>query len=126
MANVSTLTVSLVAETAKFENGLKKAKGTSSGFGKAAGAAMKGAAIATGLLTTAIGALVKQSLALVDQQRKSARTLGTSQAIYAGLALAVQQGYFADLQPIIQIVVGAVVFGLNAAGFYKFAASLTS
>lgn len=46
--------------------------------------------------------------------------------IYAGLALTVQAGYFANLEPVIQIVVGALVFGLNAAGFYKFAASLTS
>ena len=88
MANVSTLTVSLVAETAKFENGLKKSKKSAGAFGKAAGKAMKGAAIATAALTVALSALVKQSLALVDQQRKSARTLGTTQGIYAGLALA--------------------------------------
>ncbi len=45
---------------------------------------------------------------------------------YAGLALAVQAGFFASLEPIIQIVVGALVFGLNAAGFYKFVTSLTN
>jgi hypothetical protein len=46
--------------------------------------------------------------------------------LYAGLALAVQAGFFATLDPIIQIAVGALVFGLNAAGFYKFATSLTN
>ena len=46
--------------------------------------------------------------------------------IYAGLALAVNAGYLANLEPLIQIAVGALVFGLNAAGFYKFATSLTN
>ena len=88
MANISTLTVSLVAETAKFENGLKKAQKSAGGFGAAAAKAIKGAAIAVAGLSAGIAVLVKQSLALVDQQRKTARTLGTSQAIFSGLSLA--------------------------------------
>ncbi len=101
MANISTLTVSLVAETGKFSNGLKKAKKDSSAFGKAAAKAMKGAAIATAAFGAALGALVFQSLKLVDQQRKTARTLGTSQAVFAGLSLA------------------AGIAGLEVAGFTK-------
>ena len=88
MANISTLTVSLTADTAKFDNGLKKAKKTGKGFGKAMGAAFKGVGIAAAALGVGIAALTKQSLALVDQQRKSARTLNTTQGTYAGLALA--------------------------------------
>lgn len=88
MANLSTLTVSLVAETGKFENGLKKARKSSAGFGKAVGAGMKAAAIATALFGGALATLVASSLKLVDQQRKTARTLGTSQATFAGLSLA--------------------------------------
>ena len=88
MANISTLTVSLVADTAKFSSGLKKAKSSAEKFGKAAGAAFKGLAIGAGLLGGALVALTIKSLALVDQQRKTARTLGTTQAVFAGLSLA--------------------------------------
>lgn len=88
MANISTLTVSLVADTAKFSNGLKKGKKNALDFSKAMKGAFKGAAIAAGLLGGALAALVVKSLALVDQQRKTARTLGTTQAIFAGLSLA--------------------------------------
>lgn len=45
---------------------------------------------------------------------------------YGGLALAIGEGYFANLQPVIQIAVGALVFGLNAAGFYKFVSAQTN
>jgi len=45
---------------------------------------------------------------------------------YAALALAIDAGYLANLVPAIQIAIGAVVFGLNAAGFYKFIASMKS
>lgn len=88
MANISTLTVSLVADTAKFSSGLKKAKTNAEKFGKAAGAAFKGLAIGAAVLGGALVALTIKSLALVDQQRKTARTLGTTQAIFAGLSLA--------------------------------------
>lgn len=45
---------------------------------------------------------------------------------YAAFALAIDAGYFADLVPIVQIAIGALVFGLNAAGFYKFATALST
>lgn len=88
MANISTLTVSLVADTAKFSSGLKKAKTSAEKFGKAAGAAFKALAVGTAVLGGALVALTIKSLALVDQQRKTARTLGTTQAVFAGLSLA--------------------------------------
>ena len=88
MANISTLTVSLVADTAKFSNGLKKGKKNALDFSKAIKGAFKGAAVGAGLLGGALVALTVKSLALVDQQRKTARTLGTTQAIFAGLSLA--------------------------------------
>ena len=88
MANISTLTVSLVADTAKFASGLKKARSQAEKFGKLAGKAFKGLGIAAGVLGGALAALTIKSLALVDQQRKTARTLGTTQAVFAGLSLA--------------------------------------
>ena len=88
MANISTLTVSLVADTAKFTNGLKKGSKQSKQFAKAAKASAKAAAAAFAAMGVVIGALVVQSLKLVDAQRKTARTLGTSQATFAGLTLA--------------------------------------
>lgn len=90
MAVASTVTVDFKAQTAKFENGIKKAKKSASGFGSAVGKAMKGAAIGAALLTGATARLVQQSLVLVDTQRKTARTLGTSQRIFAGLSLAAE------------------------------------
>lgn len=88
MANISTLTVSLVADTAKFASGLKKAKTASERFSKAAGGAFKLLAVGAAALGGALVALTVKSLALVDQQRKTARTLGTTQAVFAGLSLA--------------------------------------
>lgn len=88
MANISTLTVSLVADTAKFSNGLKKSRKDASNFSKGIKTAFKAAGVAAIAFGLAMGSLVKQSLALVDQQRKTARTLGTTQAIFAGLSLA--------------------------------------
>ena len=88
MAHISTLTVSLVADTAKFASGLKKARSQAEKFGKLAGKAFKGLGIAAGVLGGALAALTIKSLALVDQQRKTARTLGTTQAVFAGLSLA--------------------------------------
>ncbi len=88
MANISTLTISLVADTAKFSNGLKKARGNSAKFSKAIGGAFKLAAAGAAALVAGLGALIVKSLALVDQQRKTARTLGTTQAVFAGLSLA--------------------------------------
>ena len=88
MANISTLTVSLVADTAKFSNGLKKGKKNALDFSKAIKGAFKGAAVGAALLGGALTALVVKSLEVVDAQRKTARTLGTTQAIFAGLSLA--------------------------------------
>lgn len=88
MANISTLTVSLVAETAKFENGLRKSQSATKKFAAAASKAFNTAAIGVGVLTAGLVGLTKQSLATVDAQRKLARTLGTSQAVLSGLSLA--------------------------------------
>jgi hypothetical protein len=88
MANISTLTVSLVADTAKFSNGLKKSRKDASNFSKGLKTAFKAAGIAAAVFGAALIGLVKSSLALVDQQRKTARTLGTTQAVFAGLSLA--------------------------------------
>lgn len=88
MANISTLTVSLVAETAKFENGLKRSRKQASQFSRAAGAAFKVAGVGAVALAGSLSILTKRSLALVDQQRKAARVLGATQAQYAGIALA--------------------------------------
>lgn len=88
MAVASTVTVNITAETAKFENGLKKAKKTSQGFGKAVAKGMKIAAVATAALGVALVALTKKSLETVDVQRKVARTMGTTQRVFAGLSLA--------------------------------------
>jgi hypothetical protein len=88
MANISTLTVSLVADTAKFSNGLKKSKRDASKFASGITKAFKLAAVGVGLLGGALIGLTVASLKLVDQQRKTARTLGTTQAIFAGLSLA--------------------------------------
>jgi hypothetical protein len=88
MANISTLTVSLVADTAKFTSGLKKARSNADRFAKVIGGAFKLAAAGAAVLTAGLFALTKQSLALVDQQRKQARVLGTTQAVFAGLSLA--------------------------------------
>lgn len=90
MANISTLTVSLVAETAKFSNDLKKARNTSRGFGRAIAGGFKIAAAATAALTGAMALLTRQSLEVVDSQTKAARVLGTTQRVYAGLALAAE------------------------------------
>jgi len=88
MAVASTVTVNITAETAKFENGLKKAKKTGKGFSDALAKSFKVAAAATAGLGIALTALTKQSLATVDSQRKVARTLGTTQRVFAGLSLA--------------------------------------
>ncbi len=88
MANISTLTVSLVAETAKFTNGLKKSRKQANDFSRVIAKSFKLAAAGATALTVSLGALTKQSLALVDQQRKTARSLGTTQAVYSGLSLA--------------------------------------
>lgn len=90
MAVASTVTVNFTAETAKFENGVKKARKLMKGFRGLAGRAFRGASVAVGALTVALVALTKQSLATVDAQRKAARTIGTTQRIYAGLSLAAE------------------------------------
>lgn len=88
MANISTLTVSLVADTAKFSNGLKKSQKSANKFAQGITKAFKLAAVGVGLLGGALVGLTVASLKLVDQQRKTARTLGTTQAVFAGLSLA--------------------------------------
>ena len=88
MAVASTVTVNITAETAKFENGLKKAKKSAKGFGGIAAAGFKIAGAAAAGLTLALIGLTKASLKTVDAQRKTARTLGTTQRVFAGLSLA--------------------------------------
>jgi len=88
MAVASTVTVNITAETAKFENGLKKAKNSAKGFGKIAAIGFKAAGVAAAGLTIALVGLTKKSLETVDAQRKTARTLGTTQRVLAGLSLA--------------------------------------
>ena len=88
MANISTLTVSLVANTARFTNDLKRARKDAKAFDKALTRAFRGAAVAATALAGGLAVLTKQSLALVDRQTKVARTLGTTQATFAGLTLA--------------------------------------
>ncbi len=88
MANISTLTVSLVAETAKFSNGLKKSRKQANDFSRVVGKSFKLAAAGATALTGALTVLTKQSFELVDRQRKLARSLGTTQAVFAGLELA--------------------------------------
>lgn len=88
MANISTLTVSLVADTAKFLNGLKKGRRGAQRFSKAVKKASKVVVIAFAAMAAATAKLVVESLKLVDEQSKAARTLGTTQAVYSGLALA--------------------------------------
>lgn len=92
MANISTLTVSLVAETGKFRNELKRSQSTAQKFGKAMRSALKFTGIGLGALTGGLGALAAQQLKVVDASRKAARTLGTTQPIYEGLALAADLG----------------------------------
>ena len=91
MANISTLTVSLVADTAKFSNGLKKAKRQGNAFGMAMRRAMQGAALGVGAVTTALTVLTKQSFGIIDQQQKMADRLGLTQRALAGLSLAAEQ-----------------------------------
>ena len=90
MPVASTVTVDITAKTAKFENGLKKAKKQAGGFGKAIAGAMRIAGIATGAATLALIQLTKESLRVVDEQRKVARTIGTTQRVFAGLSLAAE------------------------------------
>ena len=49
---------------------------------------MRVASVAAGALAIGLTTLTKRSLETVDVQRKTARTLGTSQRVFAGLALA--------------------------------------
>lgn len=44
-------------------------------------------------------------------------------ALYSAAALAVSAGYFAALAPYLQVAVGALVYGLNAAGYWKLVAN---
>lgn len=87
MANISTLTVSLKTETAKFETGLKKARSQAEKFGKAVTAAFNVAGVATGALAVGLTALTKKSLQVVDSQTKMGRVFGRTQETMAGLAL---------------------------------------
>ncbi len=91
MANISTLTVSLVAETAKFTNDLKKSKTAAAAWGKAVSRAMGGVVVGIGAATVALTALTRESFKVVDQQQKMASRLGLTQAALAGLALAGEQ-----------------------------------
>lgn len=90
MANVSSLTVNFIAQTARFENGVKKAKAELGSFGKVAEKAFKGAAAGVAVMTGALTLLVKQSLQVADEQRKIARALETSQGTVAALGLAAE------------------------------------
>lgn len=90
MANISTLTVSLVAETAQFENGLKKSRREADKFGAALKKTAAVGAAAIGALAVGMGALVKRSLEVVDAQTEAARALGTNQRVYSGLTLAAE------------------------------------
>jgi hypothetical protein len=44
--------------------------------------------------------------------------------VYAGLATAQAQGLLDSVAPVVEVVVTGIVFGLNAAGFYKLAGVL--
>lgn len=88
MPVASTVTVNVTAKTAKFENGLKKSKKQAAAFGKAIAGAMRVGAVATAGLVVGLSALTRASLASIDAQRKTARTLGTTQRVLAGLSLA--------------------------------------
>ena len=90
MANLSTLTVALTADTAKFENGLKKSRKQANQWGAAVKKGMTVAASGIAAATAGLTFLTKQSLDLVDRQTKLARVLGTSQAAFSGLALAAE------------------------------------
>lgn len=91
MAVASTVTVDFKAKTAKFENGLKKAKKQTIDFGKAARVGLRVAGAAAAGLTVALTSLTKASLAMVDQQQKMADRLGLTQKALVGLALAGEQ-----------------------------------
>lgn len=91
MANLSTLTVSLVAETAKFTNGLKKSRKDASAWSRAVRKSFAGAAIGATALTGSLSILVRRSLQVVDQQTKMAARLGLSQKALVGLTLAAEQ-----------------------------------
>ena len=90
MANISTLTVSLVADTAKFVNGLKKSRKGANNFSKAIKGAFKIAATAAVALGTALVALTVQSLKNIDVQAKLAQRLGLTQKALAGLTIAAE------------------------------------
>jgi hypothetical protein len=91
MANISTLTVSLVADTAKFSSGLRKARSNAERFSKVAGASFKALAVGVTALGGALTALTITSLKQVDAQTKVARRLGLTQKALAGLTLAAEQ-----------------------------------
>jgi len=90
MPVASRVTVNITAETAKFESGLKKAKGQSKAFASGVTAAFRGATVVTAALGGALALLTKRSFELVDQQTKTARTIGTTQKVFAGLSLAAE------------------------------------
>ena len=91
MAVASTVTVEFKAETAKFNNGLKKARRQAGGFGRAIGGAMKVAAAGTAIAVGALANLTRQSFKVVDAQQKVADRLGLTQAALSGLTLAAEQ-----------------------------------
>lgn len=91
MAVVSTLTIDLVTNTAKFVSGLNKARKRSKSFAKTISLGFTQAAVAAGVLTTALNVLVSSSRRQVDQQVKMASRLGLTQAALAGLTLAAEQ-----------------------------------
>lgn len=91
MANISTLTVKLRAETAKFQNDLKRSKSAAQSWGSAVRRSMNVGAAAVGAMTVALGALTKRSLEVVDQQQKMADRLGLTQKALVGLTLAGEQ-----------------------------------
>lgn len=91
MAVASTVTVNFTAETAKFENGIKRSRKQASQFGKAISAGFRAAGVATAALVGSLSLLTQQSFRLVDAQQKTATRLGLTQRALAGLTLAAEQ-----------------------------------
>jgi hypothetical protein len=87
MANISTLTVSLVANTAKFTNGLKRAKRSSRDFAQQAKRAFAGLAAGVALAAGAFFAFTKASLTSADKLSRTASKLGLTTEALAGLRL---------------------------------------
>lgn len=91
MATISTLTVKIVAETAKFTNGLKRSRRQSSQWANAVRKAMFGVGAATTAVAGSLALLTRQSLKTADAQQKIADRLGLTQTALSGLTLAAER-----------------------------------